>query len=163
MHSACAQQSREQKEQPGASFGEPRSVDQDMEARYGQTVGQFPVPMALCWQRVEELSPNSTAFIQVSPTTERPSCLSWRKCQLAFYGATPLMAKNGGKAGKNGLATPTYAWCKGPSLDFSVGLPSTLFLVSLGPYQNPKWCSVCAAHLGRSLRIASCPVFISFH
>ena len=107
-----------------------------MEARLnGQTFGQFPLPVALCWQRVEESSRKpklhrlhivSTEASKYHPRQkEHPDCPGSSAIGLLWGYAleAPLRRRTscvGGKAGQNWLATPACAWCRGPSLDFSV-------------------------------------------
>ena len=55
------------------------SSDQDVEARLnGQTFGQFPLPIALCWQRVEESSGQPKLHRLHLVLTEAPSIIQDR-------------------------------------------------------------------------------------
>ena len=73
--------------------------DQEMEARLnGRTFGQFPLPMALCWHRVDESSRQPklhrlhlvlTEAPGYHPTAEVSSSLSGRNCHWASVGLCP--------------------------------------------------------------------------
>ena len=62
-----------------------------MEARLnGQTFGQFPLPMALCWQRVEESSSQPKLDRLHLVSTEAPRCHPGQKCHPAHPGGIAI-------------------------------------------------------------------------
>ena len=65
--------------------------DQEMEARLnGQTFGQFPLPMALCWQRVEESSGQPKLHRLHLALTEAPRHHPRQKCCPAYPGGNAI-------------------------------------------------------------------------
>ena len=65
--------------------------DQEMEARLnGQTFGQFPLPMALCWQRVEESSSQPKLHRLHLVLTEAPRYHPGQKCHPAYPGGRAI-------------------------------------------------------------------------
>ena len=65
--------------------------DQEMEARLNrQTFGQFPLPMALCWQRVEESSSQPKLHRLHLVLTEAPRYHPGQKCHPAYPGGSAI-------------------------------------------------------------------------